>query len=298
MVNFVIIVFCLLAGYLFKRKNLVPANSYKAINAWIIYIALPAMSFTYLPYLKWHSELLFAFAAPILVFFGSVLFFYVLSKFITISKRNRVTLSLISGLSNTSFVGFPLISAYYDPEFIEIGILCDQMTFFMLSSFGVWFAIKASSKKNEKVDRLKIFKNIISFPPLIGCLLAIALSRFVDLEPTKPFFHQLASTITPLALFSIGLQLNLNLGYQFKYISISILYILILAPLIALTASLLFKLKGDVVQISIFEMAMPSLVSTSMVLEKYKLNTGLGNSIIGLSILIGLVTTYFWYLIL
>jgi len=298
MFNFAIILFCLAAGLFFNHRQLVPKNSYKAINAWIINIALPAMSFTYLPYLRWELSLVFAFIAPILVFIGSILFFYLLSKFVKLSTRNRVTLSLVAGFSNTSFVGFPLITAYYGAEFIEIGILCDQMTFFLLSSLGVWMAVSTNTSSTKKVSFVGILGNIVCFPPFAAGLLAIGISSIVDMQITRPFFQQLSQTVTPLAFFSIGLQLNLHFGHQLKYIFYALSYILFLAPLLTWGLAQLFHLENNVSRISIFEMAMPALVSTSMVLEKYNLNANLGNAIIGVSIFMGLISTYFWYLLL
>ncbi|MGO3805679.1 MAG: AEC family transporter, partial [Sphingobacterium sp.] len=55
---------------------------------------------------------------------------------------------------------------------------------------------------------------------------------------------------------------------------------------------------GEVTQVAIFEMAMPSLVATSLVLQEFRLNSKLGNSVIGLSILIGLITTYLAYFLI
>lgn len=81
MFNFLMIAFCLLAGYLVRRFKLVPSDSYKAINTWVIYIGLPATAFKYLPTLAWDNTLLVAVVAPMLILLGSVMFVKVLGRF-------------------------------------------------------------------------------------------------------------------------------------------------------------------------------------------------------------------------
>ena len=65
MANFIIIGLCILAGILFRKSQSLPKDAHKGINAWIIYIALPAVSFKYLPHITWTKELLFPALAPV-----------------------------------------------------------------------------------------------------------------------------------------------------------------------------------------------------------------------------------------
>lgn len=299
MSNFILIIFCLAAGIISRKFNWVAKDGFKALNAWVLYFGLPAISFNFLPKLSWDNSLLFTMLGPILVFSGSVLFFYLLEKFTKISKRTSHTLMLIAGLSNTSFVGFPLITAYYGTEALPIGIVSDQMTFFLLSTVGVVTAMKGSLKKKNQVDFGFILKRVFTFPPLIGCLLALTIPQFLDISSLDDFFKILGSTVTPIALFSIGLQLNFGIvKTEVPNITYALIYKLIVGPAIVAIIAFWLGLKGEIIQVSIFEMAMPSLVATSIILNQFKLNSKVGNSVIGLSIPIGLLTTYVWYYIL
>ncbi|MCT1529780.1 AEC family transporter [Sphingobacterium daejeonense] len=296
MSNFILIIFCLSAGIISRKFNWVAKDGFKALNAWVLYFGLPAISFNFLPKLQWDNSLLFTMLGPIIVLSGSILFFYILEKVTKISKRTSHTLMLIAGLSNTSFVGFPLITAYFGVEALPIGIVSDQMTFFLLSTVGVIVAMKGSLKKNKKVDFLFILKRVFTFPPLIGCLLALSLPRIIDLSSLDEFFRILGSTVSPIALFSIGLQLNFAIvKTEVPNIIYALLYKLIIAPGIVALIAIWLGLNGEIPQVSMFEMAMPSLVATSIILSQFKLNSKVGNSVIGLSIPIGLLTTYMWY---
>lgn len=71
MTNFVLIVVCILAGMLFKATKSIHPDAHKGINTWIIYLALPAVSFKYLPKVQWSSEMLFPILSTVLVVLGS-----------------------------------------------------------------------------------------------------------------------------------------------------------------------------------------------------------------------------------
>src|ERR1700712_4644093 len=73
-INFALIGICIIAGMLFRRSKTLPADAHKGINAWIIYIALPALSLKYLPHIQWSTHLLLAALAPVIVWFGGWLY--------------------------------------------------------------------------------------------------------------------------------------------------------------------------------------------------------------------------------
>ncbi|WP_437918388.1 AEC family transporter [Sphingobacterium sp. LRF_L2] len=298
MSNFIIILFCLFAGYCLRRFHVIRPDGVKAINSWIIYVGLPATSFKYLPELQWSQQLLSALWSPLFIFFCSLLLFKLIAIPLGLSQRTSRTLILVAGLSNTSFVGFPLVMTYFGEEQLKWAIICDQMTFFILSSLGTLVALGKSTGQvqNKKILYRYMLKKVCSFPPLIGCVAALLLSKVLDLTPLKPFFTQLSSTVSPLALFSIGTQLSFSL-YRSEWflIRIALLYKLLIGPFVLLLIFCFLKQEGEVVQVVNFEMAMPCLVATSMSLQQFNLNTKLGNAIIGSSILIGLFSTWLFY---
>lgn len=299
MVNFIMIAFCIAAGMLLRRTNLIHSEAHKGINTWILYFALPAVSFKYIPKIVWSSALLFPVFSAILVWAGSWLFMELYCKRKNYKQRSRSSLELAAGYSNTSFIGFPLIIAYFGEAQLPIAIICDQTTFILLSTAGIINALKANVHEGEAIDVRFMLRKLISFPPLIGCTAALLLSQFVDLSVAEPFFDKLVATVGPLALFSIGLQLKFD-GWrqQVSQISTAMTYKLILAPLLVCIFALLLGVKGSVARISIFEAAMPTLVTSGIIAEQYHLNTKLVNLVIGFSIVAGLLTTLFWYFVI
>lgn len=296
MVNFVLIAFCIGGGMLFRRLQLIPKDAHKGINTWILSIALPAVSFKYLPKIQWSAEMLFPVVSSVLMWAGAWLFMEIYCRWKGYGQRSRSTLELASGFGNTSFVGFPLITAYYGEQALSIAIICDQSMFLLLSSIGVVAAVRGSRTGDGKVHAGAIARRLLRFPPLIGCVLALLLSPFIDFSFAAPFFDKLAATVAPLALFSIGLQLSFK-GWRrmLPQVSVALLYKLLLGPALVLAAALLSGIKGDIAKISVFEAAMPTVMTSSIICEQYGLNTRLVNLIIGISILTGLFTTAIWY---
>ncbi|MDB5193420.1 MAG: transporter [Segetibacter sp.] len=297
MINFVLIGLCIIAGLLFRKYGKLPHDAHKSINAWIIYIALPAVSFKYLPHIQWSSNLLLPVVAPIIVWLGSWVYnrFYAIRS--GIHKGTEGGMKLTAGLSNTSFVGFPLIMAYFSESDIGTAIICDQVTFTLLSSAGIIVAINSS--KQQELSPGPVIKKILRFPPFLGCIAALFLPHFIDIAPAEPLFDKLASTVGPLALFSIGLQLKFN-GWrgEIKHLSVALFYKLLIAPALILLIVLLFNLHSNIARITVFEMAMPTLLTSGVVADEYNLNPKLSNLIIGVGIVVSFVTTAFWFAII
>lgn len=297
MTNFLLIGVCIIAGMLFRRSKFLPEDAHRGINSWIIYLALPAVSFKYLPHIVWSKELLLPVIAPIIVWLGGWLWIHFNSKRLLLDKASTGGLKLITGLSNTSFLGFPLVMAYFGESEIGTAVICDQITFMILSTIGVIVAINSSD--NHTLNPNVIIKKVLLFPPLIGCIAALTLPRFFDISPSYPFFDKLAGTVAPLALFSIGLQLQFE-GWQqeIKNISTALFYKLIIAPSLIVLVAIIFQLKGKITQVTIFEMATASLLSAAVVANEYKLNPKLTNLVVGVGIVLSLLTTAVWFNVL
>ncbi len=295
MINFVLIAVCIIAGMIFKSTKTIHPDAHKGINTWVLYLALPAVSFKYLPKVQWSLEMLFPILSTVLIAVGSSILVLFYSRIKNYSRRSRSTMELASGYSNTSFIGFPLIAAFYGEQYLSIAIICDQTMFLMLSTMGIITALKGGSKSG-KISSIFILKRLFTFPPFLGCISALILSQFFNLDFAEPLFDKLAATVAPLALFSVGLQLKFN-GWRklIPQISTSMLYKLILAPLCVLVLALVFDIKEDIAKISILEAAMPTVITSSIIAEQFRLNTKLINLIIGISILVGFVTTGIWF---
>ncbi|GAB2692160.1 AEC family transporter [Mucilaginibacter koreensis] len=294
MTNFLLIGICILAGMLFRRSNTLPADAHKGINAFIIYLALPAVSFKYLPHIKWDNQLLLAALAPVIVWVAAWLYVTVYGHVTGADKATVGGLKLTSGLCNTSFLGFPLIAAYFGEQYIGTAVICDQVSFILISVAGIIVAVRASQKQQLSAGLL--VKRVLKFPPFLGCIGALIIPHFINLTPISALFDKLAATVGPMALFSIGLQLRFS-GWreEVKHVSASLVYKLMLAPALIMLIALALRLRGSIAQISVFEMAMSGMLTTGIIADEYHLNPKLSNLIVGLGIVCCFVTSAFWW---
>jgi len=298
MANFILIALCMAAGILFRRYSALPKDAHKGINAWLIYIALPAVSFKYLPHISWERSLLLPALSPVIVWLCGWMFIKLYSLTQKgMSKATAGGLKLVGGLSNTSFVGFPLIMAYFSEQELAIAIICDQVTFTLLSTIGIIVAIRSSQKQKLTADI--VLRKVLTFPPLIGCMAALTVPHYINLDALNPLFDKLAATVGPLALFSIGLQLKFS-GWRGEvwHITATLFYKLILAPFIVMLVVMVLGIKGVIPEICIFEAAMPTLLTAGIIADQYNLNPKLSNLVVGIGIILSMITTAFWFFII
>lgn len=297
MSNFVVIFLCLLLGYLFRYFKLIKKDGHLAINTWVIYVGLPSIALKYIPQIEWGIDYAYTAALPFIGFGISYVFFQVLNRWFRFSKRTLYTLIIVAGLSNTSFIGFPLVSTYYGEEFLKIAIVSDQVTFFTLSLFGV---LIAAGSRNifvcNKEKYLYILKRLVIFPPFIACVVALIFQDYLQYPALNEVFSVFASTVSPLALFSIGIQLNFKrISHELNALFAGIVLKLLVIPFLLVGLFYLLDFKGDFFRVSVFEMTMPCLVASSIVVEKFGLNVKFANTLIGFSIIIGIILSYLWY---
>lgn len=294
--KFGLILFCLLAGSYFSRSKKIPEGSHKIVNAWVINLALPAVAIKYLPHIQLGQHLLLPAIAPVIVFAGGIIFVSLFLRRQAVDKATLAGMMLMAGLGNTGFVGLPLVAAYFGKDNLGTAVILDQSTVLLFSTVGAYIAISASGK--GKVTASALLLKLVRFPPLVASLLSISLLRIIDISEIQPLVNDIAATTAPLALFSIGLQLKFNdIRSQIGQASPVLIYKLIHAPALCTIVALLFNFKGIHAQISIFQMSMPSLLSAAVIANEYDLNPKLINLIAASSIVLGLITSCFWYFV-
>ena len=295
MVNFILIAICIAAGWLIRRGRILTKDAAQSTNIWILYVAMPATAFKYLPQLKWSHDLVIPAVMPLIVWAGAWLMIKAFRN--SFDKPTAAALTITGGLGNTSFLGFPLVAAYFGENALSVAVICDQVTFILLSSVAVVMAVLASKKSG--ISLLQVVKRIIAFPPFISFIAALTLPKFIDISFLAPLFDKLASTLAPLALFSVGIQLDFeNWAREIKPLGIGLVYKLLLAPTLILLLVIAFRLKGLPAQIAIFEAAMAPMITAGILADQHELNPPVSNLMVGLGILISLVTTAVWWWII
>jgi malate permease and related proteins len=171
MSNIILLFLCLAIGILLRKCKRAPDNSNVAINTFIIHVSLPALTLPQLHAVQFQPSLLYAVAMPWILLLMGAAFFWSIAKALTLTPQTTGGLMLCCGLANTSFVGPPMIEAFYGTSGMAIGILIDQLgTYLVLSTLGIAIAALYSTGKPSGQE---IIKRMSTFPPFIALLLAI-----------------------------------------------------------------------------------------------------------------------------
>jgi malate permease and related proteins len=298
MSNVILIFLCLAIGMTLRASGRVPENAHGVLNAFIIHVSLPALILGHIRGVTLGPGLLYAVAMPWLLFAAGALFFWALSKTMRLSPQTTGGLMLSGGLGNTSFVGLPMIEAFYGASGIAVGILIDQFgTYLVLSTVGVAIAALYS---NGNVCGREIVKRIATFPPFIALFLALLLLPFEHPQWTSDVLRRLGDTLVPLALVSVGYQLRLDQLAGTKIpLAIGLAFKLLIGPLILMVLYVqLLGARGDVVQITIFEAAMGPQIGAAIVAIQHGLNPPLITLLVGLGISLSLLTLPVWWYVL
>jgi predicted permease len=297
--NFIIIFFFLFLGLLLQRVKQFPTHIYKSINKIVIYICLPAITLYHIPKIKWNNELLFPIGAGWISFFLAFGFFHFLGRRLGWSNKLIGCLVLTAGLSNSSFLGYPIIEALFGKKGLETAVLVDQPgTFVVVSTLGVFVAAFYSK---GSPDAISIIKKIISFPPFLTFVVACLMNVFqFDLTlNVQSVLLKLGSLVTPLALFSVGLQLTFDRNSRhWKFLQLGLFVRLIMTPLIIFVLYVfIFNQHSEAIKITIIEIAMAPMITGAILASTYGLKPKLSSMMIGFGIPFSFLTLAIWYFV-
>ncbi len=296
MTNISMLVVCLLVGMILRKTQRVPDNAHVSINAFIIHVALPALILGQIHGLRVTPELLFPVSMPWVLFALSVPVFVMLGRVMQFPAGVTGALIITAGLANTSFVGLPMIETFYGAKDLSTGILIDQLgTYLVLSTAGITVACIYSS---GTASWREIAQRVVTFPPLIALVLALALSPVAYPTWLAGMFHRLGDTLAPLALVSVGLQLRLDqLSGNRVPLGLGLGFKLVVGPLlIALVYFGALSWGGETSRVTIFEAAMGPMIGGAIVAMQYGLSQSLVTLMVGVGITLSFLTLPLWYL--
>ena len=298
MINIILLVTCFSLGIILQRTGRFPAGTPAVLNGFVIYVSLPALTLLHIHKLQLDTGLLFTAAMAWALFGLGFVFFRSIGKWAGLSAGTLGALMLVGGLGNTSFVGLPMIEAFFGKEFLGIGIIADQLgSFLVLSTLGILVATVYSS---GDVSPRQMVRKILLFPPFQALVLAFLLKPVPYPEWLTVILQKLGDTLTPLALSSVGFQLRLSqIRGELKHLGIGLLYKLVLGPaLLALLFVFILGGSGKVMQVTLFEAAMAPMITAGIIAIDHELNPPLVTLMIGIGIPLSFLTLPAWWWLL
>ena len=280
----------LMLGVLVARFARPPAGMASGINWWVINIALPALVLELIPQVRFDPQLWFPVVAMWVTFFGAWLLFGLLGPRLGWSRQRTGALILVCGLGNTSFMGYPLIQALHGRPGLALAVVADQLGCFpLLASAGI---VVANMYAGRTPQPAQIARRIITFPAFVALLIGVAAGR---LGGWPSMLHDvLASigmTLTPLALFSVGLQFTLRAGRgQWSALGLGLGWKLLAAPLLCWGLGLAAGVDGLMLTVGVLQAAMAPMISAAILADEYALEQSLANTVLGVGIVLSLVS--------
>ena len=281
---------CLLLGMGVARLARPPAGMAHALNWWVLYVALPAIVLELIPKLHFQRALWFPVAASWLVFLGAWAGFAAVGRWRGWPRARIGTLVLVCGLGNTSFMGYPLVQALQGREGLKLAVVADQLgTFPILASMAI---VVASLYAGRQPRAQHVLRRIFSFPAFLALLLGVLVGRLGGWPPlVDRVLSPIGATLTPLALFSVGLQFHLGgVRGHAGTITGGLGWKLAVAPLLCWGMGTLLGVHGLVLTVGVLEAAMAPMISAAILVGEYDLDADLANGVLGIGIVLSLFT--------
>jgi predicted permease len=293
--NLILLVLCFVAGVFLHRFNRMPASTPAVLSSFIIHVSFPALILLSVHDLKISGDVGLMAAMAWILFAMSAGFFWLVGRWMSWSRPTVGALILTGGLSNTSYVGLPMIEAYYGHQGIASGIIVDQLgSFLVLSTLGITFAGIYSSGRPKASE---MAMRVLRFPPFIALIIALLLLPLHYPEWMSLVLKRMGDTLAPLALLSVGFQLSLgHLAGNGKKLAVGLGFKLVLAPLVLFLLYVpLLGAHGQAIQITLFEAAMPPMITAAILATEHDLDPPFATLMVAVGLVISFVTLTAWW---
>ncbi|WP_211243055.1 AEC family transporter [Sinimarinibacterium sp. CAU 1509] len=289
---------CLALGVLIARFAHPPLGLAQGLNWWVINIALPALVLELIPRLHFEWQFWFLVVTQYMVMIGALLIFDPLGRRLGWSRARIGAVILVCGLGNTSFMGYPLLEALRGREGLALGVIADQVGCFIALAVG---GVLVSSIYSGATPHPKdIARRVLLFPAFLALVTGVIVGMLGGWpSQIDEILQRLGATLTPLALFSVGLRFKLHLGGgQMQPLLLGLSWKLLVAPLLALLLGWATGVGGLTLTIGVMQTAMAPMISAAILADQHNLDPPLANTILGAGILLSVVTVPLWSLML
>ncbi len=173
---------------------------------------------------------------------------------------------------------------------VSYAVLYDQFgTFLALSVYGTF--VLAIYAGGSRPSLKHIANKIITFPPFIALIVALLTSSFEYHDYLISSLRLISASLVPVVMVAIGFQFKLVLNRkEFVPLGIGLLLKLIIAPLVALSLCYAFGFNGTISEVTVFESAMPPMVTAGALAIMGGLAPELAAAMIGWGIILSFIT--------
>jgi predicted permease len=140
-----------------------------------------------------------------------------------------------------------------------------------------------------------LLRKVVTFPRFVALVLALALRPWAFPEWLEVMLERLGSTLTPLALFSVGFQLQVGgLRSRAGALALGLGYKLVLAPALVVLGLWMLPVAPIVREATVLQNAMAPMVSGAILASEHELDPELAALMVGFGIPLSFLTVMLW----
>lgn len=289
---------CLALGALTARLKPESSGWVPGINGYVLNIAFPALVLELIPRLRLEADLWFPVMAMWGVALGALATMLVAGRLFGFGRRSIGALVLCAGFGNTAFMGIPLIGALRGQDHLAAAVLADQAgSFLALSTVGV---VAAALFSGAATSAGMVLRRVAVFPPFISLIAGFIVMALGGWPAwADELLHRLSATLSPLALFAVGLQFRLSgLSAQLRPVAVGLGWKMALAPLLVWLTARLVGANGIPYDVGVLQAATAPMISAGILAQQSDLDPPLCTSLVGVGIVLSLATVPLWNLLL
>ena len=288
---FLLIILFFGLGLTLQRHVVVPHHLPATLNLLVINLAYPAAVLLSVSSASWNLSAIF----PVLAYWTGVpllgLLTWSLKAHFGWSKQTYACVFLLTACGNTAFLGFPMVKAFFPEEATRFALLYDQLGSFLAVSIIGPIVISLVSQQQQQFFAGAVVKKIVSFPPFVILVLSMAVPLEPIVAPLRPVLALCAWCIVPLTMLAIGLQFKINIAKQHQTpVAIALLIKMLILPLAVFGFGLALATPSLVLYTTVFEAAMPPMVTAAALLLAAKVNDDLVIAILGIGTLLAFIS--------
>jgi len=256
-----------------------------AINVTVLNIFLPALCIKTLYVSTIDIETFLVPATAWITTIASLLLslgvYSLLEKKMHLQPSEKGVLVLAATFGNVTYLGLPVLTGLYGNEAAKYALFYDLLaTTPILWLFGASLASRYGEGQNLNIR--ESVSAIVSLPPVWGIFAGMALNLLQVPLPSFIIkaFDMLGSLVVPLMIFSIGLALSLPKVRHAYAIVPAVVIKLAVVPFISFMTAALLGLSGNALASCLIEGAMPTMVLSLLIAERFKLDVSLSAFVI------------------
>lgn len=295
---FALILAMLALGMLFARLRALPDNAAQVLNQVVLFVCLPAAVLTYVPRLRMDASVIGMAATPWLLAVATVALVTLASRVFKFRRDEHAVLLICVALGNTSFIGYPMVSALLGEHALPYAVVYDQFgTFVLLSTYGLYVLAKYGGDAPPTLKQILL--RIVRFPPIWALVIGLTVMPEQPPHWLGAALQKLSDALLPLVMLAVGLSIRLRLPRdEIRPLATGLTLKLVIMPALALPLSLAFGMHGAMLQANVLESAMPTMITAGALAIAHGLAPRLAAALIGYGILLCLATLPAWMWVL